>query len=418
MTDVLKVEQHQQPGQPLPEVEFALIISRTIDALKNDPALLRSSVYELARTTLSKDLSDGDPGQTQRLAQALESAIRGVEDFAVRQEGAIGLGGSITGPMNELSQTARLIAPAHPSGDIYSPSGTRAAPPAVIQIDHPAFETRVIRNTFARGAASVRDQPAKGNGSLWRAVQFALGVALLVVLIGVIIEDRSATRSVVTSKPVNSAPQSAPVQPATAPAASDPVTTDPAAAAAPPAAATVAPVATPIPGLPLPTSYGNYVVRNGQLAELELLEGQVPDKRVAVSSPIHTASRTILPDGSPTFVIFRRDLANIPTDNIEARVVARIRRTMKFDTQQPTYTSEDLWSIRPFAYKFRSAPVPGNPEMMLIKPEGTALPPGRYALVLKRQGYDFTVAGKITDPNQCLERTEAANGSFYSPCRP
>ena len=51
----------------------------------------------------------------------------------------------------------------------------------------------------------------------------------------------------------------------------------------------------------------------------------------------------------------------------------------------------------------------------LVRTLGT-LGSGRYVLVLKRQGYDFTVAGKITDPNQCLERTEAANGSFYSPC--
>jgi hypothetical protein len=44
------------------------------------------------------------------------------------------------------------------------------------------------------------------------------------------------------------------------------------------------------------------------------------------------------------------------------------------------------------------------------------LPAGRYVLVLKNIGYDFTVAGNITDPAQCLERTEAANGVFYSDC--
>jgi hypothetical protein len=46
-----------------------------------------------------------------------------------------------------------------------------------------------------------------------------------------------------------------------------------------------------------------------------------------------------------------------------------------------------------------------------------ALPAGRYVLVLKDQGYDFTVAGKITEPSQCVERTEAANGTFYSECQ-
>ena len=131
------------------------------------------------------------------------------------------------------------------------------------------------------------------------------------------------------------------------------------------------------------------------------------------------SSTCLIGDGSPTFVLFRRDLASIPTDSIEARVVAKISQTMKVDSQtrQASYTPEELWSIRPFTFKFRGAPVPGHPEMILIKPdEGVVLPAGRYALVLKRQGYDFTVAGKITDPNQCLERTEATNGSFYSPC--
>ena len=57
--------------------------------------------------------------------------------------------------------------------------------------------------------------------------------------------------------------------------------------------------------------------------------------------------------------------------------------------------------------------------MLLIQAENAdfALPAGRYALVLKNEGYDFTVAGKVTDPGQCLEQTEAANGIFYSDCQ-
>jgi hypothetical protein len=42
---------------------------------------------------------------------------------------------------------------------------------------------------------------------------------------------------------------------------------------------------------------------------------------------------------------------------------------------------------------------------------------GRYILALKNQGYDFTVAGKVSDPSHCLERTDAANGSFYTDCQ-
>jgi hypothetical protein len=35
-----------------PEIDFALVLSRTIDSIKNDPSQLRNTVYELARTKL------------------------------------------------------------------------------------------------------------------------------------------------------------------------------------------------------------------------------------------------------------------------------------------------------------------------------------------------------------------------------
>jgi hypothetical protein len=399
MTDVLKIDHGQPAAQTLPEVEFALILSRTINAINDDPALLRSTVYEMARTTLCKDVVDGDPERGQRLAQALETAIRGVEDFSSRQNGETGRGGSIAGPMKKLSETARLAAPRLPVTQIYSPSQSSAAALPIIQIDHPAFETYNAKTAF------TRDIPVKRPRPVWHTALFALGAAPFVLFAVAMSKDRTEIRSFLASR---TASQQSPVVLARA-----------GTEAAAPALATVPPAPPPIPGLPLPTTYGDYAVNGGKLAELELLEGQVPDKRVAISSPIHTASRTILPDGSPTFVIFRRDLATIPTDSIETRVVAKINHTMKVDSQtrQATYTPEELWSIRPFTYKFRAAPVPGNPEMMLLKPDdGVVLSPGRYVLVLKRQGYDFTVAGKITDPNQCLERTEAVNGTFYSPC--
>ncbi|MDB5652519.1 MAG: hypothetical protein JWQ94_132, partial [Tardiphaga sp.] len=56
--------------------------------------------------------------------------------------------------------------------------------------------------------------------------------------------------------------------------------------------------------------------------------------------------------------------------------------------------------------------------MYLVQSENTDawLPPGRYALVIKGQGYDFAVDGAVTDPRQCVERVDAVNGAFYSPC--
>jgi hypothetical protein len=147
----------------------------------------------------------------------------------------------------------------------------------------------------------------------------------------------------------------------------------------------------------------------------------VPDKRVAISTPVNQLSRTTLPDGKTKFVVFRRDLAGDALDRIEVRVVARVMRAATFDAKgKPNFSPvSDAWNIRNLSYEFRVRPIAGNPEMVLAQPKDSdfTLPAGRYVLALKNQGYDFTVAGKVTDPSQCLERIDAANGSFYSVCQ-
>ena len=108
-------------------------------------------------------------------------------------------------------------------------------------------------------------------------------------------------------------------------------------------------------------------------------------------------------------------------DRMDVRVVARVVRALTFDAKGKAsfVPVSDAWNIRNKAYEFRVRPVAGNPEMLLVQPENAdfALPPGRYVLALRNQGYDFTVAGEVTDPSQCLERTDAANGTFYSDCQ-
>ena len=80
---------------------------------------------------------------------------------------------------------------------------------------------------------------------------------------------------------------------------------------------------------------------------------------------------------------------------------------------------DDNWVMRNISVPYRTAPKKDNPDMYEIRSEGPDVPlaPGRYALVLKGLAYDFTVAGPITDPRQCLERLVANNGRFYSECR-
>jgi hypothetical protein len=119
-------------------------------------------------------------------------------------------------------------------------------------------------------------------------------------------------------------------------------------------------------------------------------------------------------------VVFRRDLVALAPERVDVRVVAKVVRALTFDAKgKVSFASvNDAWNIRNIFHEFRVRPIPGNPEMLLVQPEKAdfALPSGRYVLVLRNQGYDFTVAGEMNDPAQCLERTEAANGIFYSDC--
>ena len=80
----------------------------------------------------------------------------------------------------------------------------------------------------------------------------------------------------------------------------------------------------------------------------------------------------------------------------------------------------DSWVIRSMSFAYKVGPVEDQPRMLLLQPEqdGFALAPGRYIVVVKGMGYDFAVAGDVTDPNQCVERINATNGAFYSPCPP
>ena len=67
----------------------------------------------------------------------------------------------------------------------------------------------------------------------------------------------------------------------------------------------------------------------------------------------------------------------------------------------------------------RSSPLSDNPDMYELHSEdpGLELTPGRYALVLKNQSYDFSVEGQPVDSKQCIERIVASNGTYYSDCK-
>jgi hypothetical protein len=173
----------------------------------------------------------------------------------------------------------------------------------------------------------------------------------------------------------------------------------------------------PLP-FPLPKSYGVYAGSDGRLIELEQLPIKVPDMRVLVSAEISKPSQAIVPNGTVAFVVFRRDLVNSAPSTASVRVVARVSRAMKFVNGKPTYSKlEGSWRVRAKLYEYKVSPLEGQREMILIQSDAqVVLPPGRYALVLNGLGYDFTVAGKVTSTEQCLEQVEVLNGTVVSEC--
>jgi hypothetical protein len=368
------------------EVECALILSQMINTVKEDPSQMRLAIYEFARARLQIDMSWADEEERRRLSAALETAIQGVEGFSARQD--------------ERERLQSPIAPAQIGLGVSPVEQPFSSMVAIDQIESAPKGVSVPKEVHFWPEAPIvqlqRQLPAL------RLARFWIGVLIFGVVASLVIYNqrtallRQGTNlSIVGGKPV-------PLSPVPPPAQQTPV-----------AASSALP-------FPLPSDYGVYALSNAALSELHLLVEQVPDKRVAMSTPISQPSSTTLPDGKPKFVVFRRDLAGNAPDRMDVRVVARVVRALTFDARGKVSFSpvSDAWNIRNLSYVFRVRPIAGNPEMLLAQAENAdfALPSGRYVLVLKNQGYDFTVAGKITDPSQCLERTDAANGEFYSDC--
>ena len=81
------IRPEDQEGYPAssPEVDFALVLSRMIDSVKNDPEHLRATVYELARHKLKEQLKREDFAESRKLSKSLEIAIQGVEQFSQKE---------------------------------------------------------------------------------------------------------------------------------------------------------------------------------------------------------------------------------------------------------------------------------------------------------------------------------------------
>jgi hypothetical protein len=372
--------QDDHPAERSLEVDFALVLSRIIDSIEHDPVQLRNVVYQLARVKLQNEVCGMNPPlsveEVRHLRRALESAIRGVETFAKKEHDTqleyAGIG------LNEDQDSGRHSSAAGRIAFVDAPAPARQRPRSSI---------RRLRYALA-------------------AVTLAVALSVLFVRhFGFVTSRESTERSPAMTESVVQAPGS---RLAVEQAASPKFGLDGSAALS------------QLSGLPRPTAYGVYAISNGILNELDVLPIRAPDPKVRVSAPINKQSRTTLPDGRIVFIVFRRDFTNSAPERISIRVVAKVR-ALSFDPQGKGTNSslEDMWTIRNISYDFRVAPLVENGEMFVIRPEDAnfSFPAGRYALALKGQAYDFTVAGVVTETAQCIERVEAVNGTFYAECR-
>ncbi|UGY13146.1 hypothetical protein [Bradyrhizobium septentrionale] len=364
-----------------PEVEFALVLARTIDSVRSDPQQLRSAVYELARQKLQQ-LAHEDPNEKQRLLQALEAAIEGVEahtrnhpveKFAVPPARALPAFLEAAGAARRIEGPSSIDAE-----DAFIPTLDRAEP------------VELLRRPKWSSSAPLR----------YVAMLGFFGLIAAVVLLQQRGVSLAAARAMIAGT--------------LAPAPAE--TQKPAVIAAVPAPAAAAP---PAPKRPLPTAYGVYAESGGRLYELQMIQGRAPDPRIAISAAITRPSETALPDGHLRFIVFRREGSSGASDPIDVRLIARVTQQTTFDaTGKPVVSQgDDTWVIRNISIPFRAAPLSEDPQMFEVQPRDDApLSPGRYALILKAQAYDFTVEGAVTDKRHCLQRLAAANGVFYSEC--
>jgi hypothetical protein len=393
------------------------VLSQVVATVSRDQVQLRMLIYEFARTKLRQDLYPqfvaGDWSGIEKSALALEAAIAQVEaDFA---------NANAPTPLPFISEAALndvRLEPLQQSALIFPPNLEKSSrigdyDAGVLSPLFPS-STYETERTYSLSTIYERDDRhpiarlnEKLRSKFWWTVQLTvavvLGLAIFAAIGGRLGFHRTSGPADLAAANVHSGEQA--------------VSSDGLNPAAPAKVAS----RPGLPNIPIPSAYGIYALSNEQLTELDLLPIKVPDQRIAISSPISTPSRAHLPIGQLQFVVFRRDLASDAPDRVAVRVVAQVKRALTFDSAgKPKVTKvDDSWVVRGNSYQMRVAPVPENPEMILIRPEQPefVFPAGRYALVLKNVAYDFTLDGPITDTAHCLERTDALNSPIYTECR-
>jgi hypothetical protein len=370
---------HDRPEPGSTEVQFALVIARMIDSVRTSPEHMRRAVYDLARYKLLEQFTHADVKNIRRTQEALETAIRGVEEFA-RQD--IGLPAPTPPQIGEP-----VAAPSSPGLSSHQEPIPPVWPRSRLQIDskpnHGALKSNHIPWPLLKRTAAM----------IAVLIVISVGIQRLLLLVHHLPKFEGQTATEQQSAPAQASNNPAPLPSQPSPAKPNPLR---------------------------PTDYGVYAVSNDSFTELQLLPGRPPDIRVAVSATLTVPNRTFLSNGHPKFIVFRRDVAANISDRAEVRIMAKVTREFSADVigKKPA-DGDEMWVIRNVSFPFRSSPVHDNPEMFEIHSEDPALEltPGRYALVLKNQAYGFSVEGETVDPKQCIERIVSSSGTFYSDCK-
>jgi hypothetical protein len=193
-------------ARPL-EVEFAVVLSRVIESIEDDPApLLRNAVYELARIKLRREAWRRNPAinlsEVRRLMLALESAIEGVETIYSKQDELRALQSLYQLiESSEIGRSKVKIEPREPLLII------NQAPTQTADADHPPVFSARAKDT-SLNVERLLHRP--GAAPLLRGAMVAIfAVALCVVF---------SQFSSLGRQPQPSQPESAPtIRPATAP---------------------------------------------------------------------------------------------------------------------------------------------------------------------------------------------------------
>src|SRR5947199_9688979 len=86
------IDQGRMVSPHAQEIEYALILSRMINTVKEDPSQIRITIYEFARARLKLDTSWTDEAERNRPVAALETASQGVAGCSPRRRGPEQLG--------------------------------------------------------------------------------------------------------------------------------------------------------------------------------------------------------------------------------------------------------------------------------------------------------------------------------------